>query len=495
VAIDLGAESCRVSLLRWVQGLPEIAVVHRFPNSAIHEKGSLRWDIAGIYWEIERGLTLCADIADEGIASIGVDGWAVDYVRIGAENAAIENPYCYRDERTVDAQELFHYRISRRGLYDLTGIQLLRFNTVYQLYADRLAGMDPKCPWLNLPEFITVRLGARRFAEYTNATHTGLVKLGTREWCKEVFDAGHLSLEAAPEIVAPGTRTGVVGGALADLWAFRDTQLIAPACHDTAAAIAGLPAEGDDWAFISSGTWSLVGTLLDEPCVSDESFQKNFTNLGGAGGKICFLKNVNGMWLLRHCIEHWESQGHTIDLAELIHECESLAAPDHLLDVDDPALLLPGDMLGKINAQFERFGHPSFAGDRTAISQLSNMIFHSLAARYAQVLEDMQSVTGKKVRRLYVVGGGSRNAFLNRLTSMYTALEVLLGSSESATVGNFAIQLASLNDGIRVDGVDRSSVAAWAAQLSRHPMRSAAKNGITMSADILHGAPAGRKIR
>jgi rhamnulokinase len=465
VAIDLGAESCRISLLRRVQDNPAITLVHRFPNAAICEKGALRWDIERIYREIERGLQLCASIAAEGIASVGVDGWAVDYVRLHPDGTAIGKPYCYRDERTVNSQERYHDHISRQALYSLNGVQLLRFNTVYQLYADEQAGIDPEIPWLNLPEFITVRLGARPFSEYTNATHTGLVKLGTHQWCKEIFDAGRLSMMAAPEIVTPGTVVGSVRGTLADYPAFRDTRLTAPACHDTAAAIAGIPAEGDDWAFISSGTWSLVGTLLDTPCAGDESFRKNFTNLGGAGGKTCYLKNINGMWLLRQCIELWESRGWSVSLREIIQECESLSAPNHLLDVDDPALLLAGDMPRKINSQFERKGHSPLSEGRDGIPLLANTILHSLAARYEQVLQDIGTVTGKRIRRLYIVGGGNKNAVLNQLTAMYTGLEVLLGSSESTTVGNFAIQLASLDGDIEATGVRHASVATWAERL------------------------------
>lgn len=462
VAIDLGAESCRVSLLRWSRGIPEIRVVHRFPNAPIRERTELRWDIESILRGVEEGLVLCAGLAEEGIAAVGVDGWAVDYVRLKRDGNIVGNPFCYRDERTIAAEKEVHKRISPDQLYRLTGIQLLSINTLYQLYADKQDHREHGTRWLNLPEFITYRLGGRPVAEYTNATHTQLVRLGTHEWCEEIFKAAGLDLSAAPEIVPTGSVIGTVKGKLGDLPAFRDTKLIVPACHDTASAIAGIPAEGDDWAFISSGTWSLVGTLLDIPCTHDAARLKNFTNLGGAGGKICFLKNVNGMWLLRQCVEFWESQGWKCSIEELIKECTTLPAPDYCFDVDAPDLLLPGDMHKKINAQRQSEGFAPFPDGKEGMALVANSIFHSLASRYARVLKDIADVTGKKMNRLYIVGGGSKNSYLNRLTAERTGLEVLVGSSESSTVGNFAIQLAALRVELTAAGVTHSSVAQWA---------------------------------
>src|SRR5712692_3984812 len=188
VAVDLGAESCRISLLRWLGGDPEIRLVHRFPNAPWAQNGRLRWDIDAIYRGVEAGLRMCAEIATEGIAAVGVDGWAVDYVRLAANGEPMSAPFCYRDERTVRAVEEVHRLISPEKLFDLTGIQFLRFNTLYQLYADTSEGIAQSLPWMNLPEFITYRLCGRRTAEYTNATHTALVNLGTRKWCAEIFD-------------------------------------------------------------------------------------------------------------------------------------------------------------------------------------------------------------------------------------------------------------------------------------------------------------------
>ncbi len=467
VAVDLGAQSCRVSLLRWKEIEPSIEVIHRFPNAPVSTRNGLRWDIETIFKEVVNGMRACAARAPEGISSIAVDGWAVDYARLDESGNPVALPFCYRDERTENAEKEVHSLISPSSLYSLTGIQILRLNTLYQLYADKIAGCDLSLPWLNLPEFITYRLCGRRVSEYTNATHTALVQLGTHRWCDEIFGRLGLDVKAAPEIVPTGSVLGSLCSELTCLRGFRDTQVIVPACHDTASAIAAIPAVGNDWAFISSGTWSLVGTVLDSPCVTDDARAMNFTNLGGVGGRICFLKNVNGMWLLRQCMDEWEQQGIRVSLEELLSRCASLPAPATMIEVDDPLLMLPGHTIDKINAQLMRLGHRRFGLDRSDIFDLTNSIFHSMAARYAEVLAHISAITCKKLKRLFIVGGGSQNTLLNRLTAQRTGLEVILGSPESTTIGNFSVQMAALEQSQSpLVGVGASSVASWAERLS-----------------------------
>jgi len=447
VAIDLGAQSCRVSLLRWNGGAPDVRVVHRFLNGPIAEKQSLRWDIRRIFAGVVEGLRACAAGAPEGIASVAVDGWGVDYARLDAKGQLVDNPFCYRDERNISAMHEVYSRISAERLYELTGIQHLPFNTIFQLHADARAGIDPRLRWLNLPEYITHVLGGEPVAEFTNATHTQLVGLETRDWCEEIFAATQLCRTAAPKIVPTGTIVGKIRHELNRLKELGDTTLIVPACHDTASAIAAIPASGDDWGFISSGTWSLLGVVLDTPNISADAKRMNFTNLGGAGGKICFLKNVNGMWLLQQCVEDWARTGQAWTVEELIRSCERLPAPQMFFDVDDPVLMLPGDMHGKINRQMEAAGFPAFAMNERDIPRMANAIFHSLAKRYADVLAAVSRIIGKQLKRLFVVGGGGKNAYLNRLTAERSGLEVIAGPSECTTIGNFAIQLAAMESG------------------------------------------------
>src|SRR5690348_11599414 len=267
IAVDLGAQSCRISLLRWTTSGPSIHLVHRFANSPQSTSRGLRWDIDAVFHGIAHGVRVAGSAAPEGVASIGVDGWAVDYVRVNEAGEPVEQPYCYRDDRTEVAAARLHKVLPPSVLYSRTGIQILRINTLYQLYADRLAGCDPRVPWVNLPEYLSYRLCGRRVAEYTNATHTGLVALGSQRWCDNIFSDAGLDLAAAPPIVPTGTIIGTLHGELGSVAELRGCQIIVPACHDTASAVAAIPASGDDWAFISSGTWSLVGAVLPVPCI------------------------------------------------------------------------------------------------------------------------------------------------------------------------------------------------------------------------------------
>lgn len=455
VAVDLGAESCRVSLL-----MPghKVRIVHRFPNAPVARGTSLIWDFTRIVQEIETGLLRCAAQAIGPIASIGVDGWAVDYVRLDADRRPIHQPFCYRDLRTEAALQAVESRCPRERLFALSGAQPLRINTQFQLMADQAAGIPASRPWINLPEYLLATLGGRMGAEYTNATHTGLVDMHKRAWCPEIFELSGLQLDAAPPLVETGTDVGALRSLGADAPAFSRTRLIATACHDTASAVAAIPLDGDDWAYISSGTWSLVGTLIDQPVTTTEACAAGFTNQGAAGDRVCFHKNVNGMWLVKQTIAQLCPDEQPWSTQELIDAAERLPAPDALLDVDDPDLLLPGDMASRINAQRKRRRSPAIAETPEAMPQFASLIFHSLAARYATVLRDAERLTRKRFRRLAIVGGGSLNRFLNRLTAEATGLDVHCGPAEGATFGNFAIQLATWEGAPN----SRERIAHWA---------------------------------
>jgi rhamnulokinase len=452
--------------LRWKHDHPSIELVHRFPNNPREVDGGLRWDLNCIINGVEFGMRKCAELAPEGIRSVAADGWAVDYVRIDAAGFPLADPFCYRDPRNLAAERSAHRKCSQERMRELTGIQILPINTVYQLHADSLAGLPEGEQWLNLPEYLLAHWGGARVAEYTNATHTQLIALHKKQWCREIFDCLQLDLASAPRLVPPGTDLGKLSGPLAELPAFADTTLIAPACHDTASAIAGIPATGNDWAYISSGTWSLVGTLIEQPRNNAAAQADNFTNLGAVGDRICFHKNVNGMWLIRQCIDEWALKGRAWPVAELVAASEQVPCPEGLLEVDDPDLLLPERMPQRINAQRTKRGLAPLDESPDNAPQFASLIFHSLAARYATVLDRVARLTGKRLKRLYIVGGANQNAFLNRLTQEATHLEVFRGSPESSTVGNFAVQLATL-EGSRdpLTGAYAEPVARWASLL------------------------------
>ncbi|WP_158750028.1 rhamnulokinase family protein [Acidobacterium sp. S8] len=444
IAIDLGAESCRVSLLRWLGEKPEITLVHRFGNAPVANQTSLHWNFQRILSELEKGLTRCADECVDPIASIGVDGWAVDYVRLDENNEPISEPYCYRDARTETTFSDLHSRYPNLEMFMHSGIQPLRINTMYQLMADSKAGINQGAPWMNLPEYVLSGFGGRLVSEYTNATHTGLIDMRCGHWSEEIFDRAELSLASAPELVATGTDIGQVHGRDNHQETYGDTRLIAVACHDTASAVSAIPIEGDDWAYISSGTWSLLGMVLGAPVITPEAFAAGFTNLGAAGNRICFHKNVNGMWLLKQTLLQLCPEPHTWSMPALIEAAEAEPHPGQLLDVDDPDLWLPGSMASRINAQRALKGVAPLPETAAAMPRFASLIFHSLAARYAETLRDAEQLTGRKLKRLAIVGGGNQNQFLNRLTAEATGLEITCGAAESSTIGNFAVQLATL---------------------------------------------------
>ena len=453
-------------MLSWHDGEPRIELIHRIPNGPVEAAdGTLRWPLQTILAGIEDGLRMAAKAAPEGIRSIAVDGWAVDYVRLDGRGEPLADPYCYRDERTVVAEAHLHGMISPGRLRLLTGVQIQRLNTLYQLHSDRLQDLSPGRRWLNLPEYLLHRWGGAPVSEYTNATHTGMVELDNRRWSEEIVAAAGIEPATMPTIVPPGTLLGPMIGSLAELPAFRSTELIAPACHDTASAIAGIPAHGEDWAYISSGTWSLVGTVLSQSSNKPSVRVDDFTNLGGVGNSVCFHRNVNGLWLLKQSMDAWQQAGVSFDIADLIAQAEQAPEPDALLDVDDPDLLLVGHMPARINAQRMARGLPALDESPANAPAITGLILRSLAERYREVLERVAIDTGKTLKRLYIVGGGSKNEFLNRLTAEATGLEVHRGSAESSTIGNFAVQLAALDHKVAGDDGFREDVAAWAARL------------------------------
>lgn len=467
VAVDLGAESCRVSLLRWHGDEARIELLHRVPNGPVARGHELHWPLERILAGVDEGLRKAAVAAPEGIRSIAVDGWAVDYVRLDADGLVLDAPFCYRDERTVAAKSAVDELLSAEESFARTGAQPLRINTVYQLVADAQAGLDARTPWMLLPEYVLYWLGGQRVAEYTNATHTGLVDIGTGDWSRPVFERVGLAIEAAPPIVRSGTSLGKLSGKLASLPAFVDTELIAPACHDTASAIAAIAENIEHTAYIVSGTWSLVGTVVEKPVTSAEAMRAGFTNQGAAAGGYCFHTNVNGMWMVKQCLDQWRSEGRAIDLPALVAGAAEVAAIPGMVDVDAPSLLLAGEMPARINAELLRMGFDGIADVPGNEAAFARVIFASLASRYAVVLRNLEALTGRSFQRITILGGGSRNALLRRLTEESTGLPVMIGEAEGSTLGNFAVQLAARDAAGWTDGLSLSrSIRTWAARLA-----------------------------
>jgi rhamnulokinase len=314
-----------------------------------------------------------------------------------------------------------------------------------------------------MPEYILHWLGGRRVAEHTNASHTGLVDLKTGDWDADLFTLLDLPLDAAPPIVRAGAILGKVQGPLASLDAFRETALIAPATHDTASAIAGIPSSLDSTLYICSGTWSLIGTLIKQPVTNSEAFDARYTNLGAAGGDFCFHSMVNGMWLLKQCIDSWAAEGRPWNIEELIAQAAVSGFPG-VIDVDAEPLLLDGEMPERINQQLWRRRWatiPDVAGNEPVFARV---IFESLADRYAAALTSLEKLLGRKLDRIHILGGASRNQLLTKLTEQRTSRPVEIGHSESSTLGNFAVQLAASE--ANGEPVTTEAIRRWAAVLS-----------------------------
>jgi rhamnulokinase len=467
IAIDLGAESCRVSLLRWREDRPALELIHRIPNAPVSEAGSLSWPLDAILTGLEQGLRKAAQAASEGVASIAVDGWAVDYVRLGKSGQPLRAPFCYRDERTIRSRESADRFADPHSMFVRTGAQPLRINTVYQLLADRAAGIDPHAPWVCLPEYVLHHLGGRRVAEYTNATHTGLVDIQTGDWSEPLLQLLDIPKDSLPPIVPAGTVIGKLQGPLATLPAFRDTQLIVPACHDTASAIAGIPTPLDCTAYICSGTWSLVGTLTPAPVTTREAMDAGFTNQGAAAGGFCYHTNVNGMWILKQCLDSWSGDGRPWELQDLIARAAACDKFPGIVPVDAPSLLLDGDMPARLNEQLRMQGHSEISDSAGNEPMFARTIFESLASRYATALQSLEHMLGTGLKRVHILGGGSRNQLLTRLTAERTGLPVETGNVESSTVGNFAVQLASSE--ARGKPLHNDAVRRWAKRLCPEP--------------------------
>ena len=443
VAIDLGAESCRVSLLRWVDGKPAVDVIHRIPNGPKHRGDTLYWPLKQMLAGLEEGLRKAAAAAPEGIASIGVDSWSVDYVRLAPDGSMLCEPFCYRDERTVKSKQAADAIISPFDIYQRTGAYPLNLNTVYQLMADPAAGIDKRAPWVMFPEYILYWLSGRRVGEYTNSTHTGLVNLKTGTWDAELFEMLGLAVEAAPPLAPTGTVLGPITGPLAALDAFRSAQIIAPATHDTASAIAGIAKDLSSAAYISSGTWSLVGTVTQTPVTTRHAFDAGYTNIGAAGGGLLFHSLINSMWVLKQCMDGWAAEGRPWPIEKIVQEAAACKAPTGVLDMDAPTLMLDSGMPVRINNELKRLGFdeiPDVAGNEPLFART---IFESLALRYASALANLEKMLGRKLDRIHMIGVATRNKLLIELTEKQTGLKVEIGETESSTVGSLAIQLAA----------------------------------------------------
>lgn len=432
LAIDIGASSGRHIAAWREEGALQMREVYRFSNLPEEREGRLTWDLDRLCREVVNGLAACKE---QGLVpdSVGVDTWAVDYVLLDGEDRPILPLYCYRDRRGAQGADGVHRRIPFGALYARTGIQFQPFNTIYQLFWDREAGrLDGAADFLMLPEYLSFFLSGVKAHEYTNASSTGLLDARTRTWDMELVRALDLPerLFAAPP-QRPPVKLGRLRGEIAEQVGFH-CDVVLPATHDTASAIAALPRKG---AYLSSGTWSLLGAELSAPITSPAAMEANFTNEGGVG-TIRFLKNIMGLWLVQ-CLRRELGEQYTF--ARLAELAEREGGFDYRLDVNGRRYLAPESIMAEIAGECGERGWPV----PQTPGQYAHAIYQSLAHAYAAALDELEAITGRTFDSLCIVGGGVNNAYLNALTERAIGRRVVAGSPEATALGNILLQEAA----------------------------------------------------
>lgn len=437
VALDFGAESGRSIVGQIVDDKLSIEPVHRYPNVPVRLGGTLYWDFARQFGDILEGLRKAS--ADGPVHSVSVDTWGVDYGYIDARGRLIGNPVHYRDTRHETMLEEAFSVVPREELYMATGIQFMSINTLYQLLSevraeDPVLGQADKL--LMMPDLFNHFLCGVDVCEYTEATTGQTVDPWTRDWAYPLLERLDIPTHFLPEIVQPGTELGTLLNEVADATGCGGARVIAGASHDTPSAVAAVPLAGPSTAYISSGTWSLVGLEVNDPVVTEASLAANLTNEGGYGGTITLLKNCMGLWLLQQSRKAlWPGEG-TPSYEEICDLAETGEQWSAFLDPDDPRFLWPGDMPTRIREYCEETGQPV----PLETAALFRVIFESLALKYHHVVERLSSVTGQKIDRIHIVGGGSQNELLCQMTANASRREVVAGPVEATAIGNIAIQ-------------------------------------------------------
>ena len=439
LAVDIGATSGR-EVLCLIQdgGRLEFHEIHRFPNRILDISGKYYWDIYALYASVVEGLRKCAA---EGYCpeSIGIDTWGVDFGFVGEEGVILGLPRAYRDSYTDGAPEEFYDIVPKEALYNKTGIQIMPFNTIFQMFRQTGAGFSPMMHasrLLFIPDLIAYMLTGRMVCEYTVASTSQLLDPYAKDFDSSLLAAAGVRRDMFPEIVMPGTVIGELTDSLAGITGLGKVKVVAVAGHDTASAVAAVPAEGRNFAYLSSGTWSLMGIETDSPVINDETNRLNITNEGGVDGTVRLLKNITGMWLLENCMKEWKAAGREYSYTQIVEMAGTSPSFRSLIDPDHRYFANPESMTGAIARYCKETGQPVPASDSGFIS----CIFESLAMKYRTVLGWLQGFAGNEISVLHIIGGGARNSLLNGYTANATGKKVVAGPFEATAIGNIMMQ-------------------------------------------------------
>ena len=438
-AVDLGATSGRTIIGSIDRGQFHLEEITRFPNNLIEQGGHFYWDIYALYFEIIRGLK---EVAQRGLAitSIGIDTWGVDFVMIGEDNAILRNPRAYRDPITFDAMDDYlQHIISRKEVYDITGIQLMNFNSIFQLYAMRQEGnvaLKYAKKILFVPDALSWMLTGNEVCEYTIASTSQLLDPRTKQLDERLLSSLGLTRSEFGKMVYPGTCIGVLTDEVQKLTGLGAIPVIAVAGHDTGSAVAAVPAQNEKFAYLSSGTWSLMGIETKDAIINDLSYERNFTNEGGIEGTTRFLKNICGMWLYERCRKEWPEEVQKLSHPELQGSAMQVEAFRSIINPDDAQFANPDSMIDAIQQYCRQTNQPV----PETPAEICRCIFDSLALRYKQVFQWMQEFAPFKLEVLHIIGGGSLNKYLNQFTANATGATVLAGPQEGTAIGNIMLQ-------------------------------------------------------
>ncbi len=438
LAFDCGATSGRAVLGTFADDGFRMEEVYRFPNQTLEIGGKYYWNVYSIYEHFIKCLT---ELGKRHIPldSIGIDTWGVDFGCIGHDGTLLGLPRAYRDPYTDGVPERFFKIVSREQLYALTGIQIMNFNTVFQMFAQAEEGSvayrHAKCI-LFMPDLLSYLLTRGKVCEYTIASTSGLMNPKTQQFEPSLMAAVGLTDDQIPDRIQPGEVVGKLRFNIAKETGLGEVPVVAVAGHDTASAIVAVPAENEHFAYLSSGTWSLMGIEVPEPIITEQSVRLNFTNEGGIEGTTRFLKNITGMWLVEQCRKKWKVQGHDYSYDEMTKMAQLAKAYAGRINPDDPRFANPDDMETEIKAALADKGFSAPAND----AEMLSCIYHSLAERYREVLDMLQEVAPFKIEKLHVIGGGSANDLLNQWTTDAIGIPVVAGPTEATAIGNLMVQ-------------------------------------------------------
>ncbi|HHY85303.1 MAG TPA: rhamnulokinase [Verrucomicrobia bacterium] len=445
LGIDIGAESGRVMAGHWDGKRVQLEELHRFPNGGVWMNEALRWNTLGLWAEILAGLSIAAKRFGSAIVSVGVDTWGVDFALISKSGELLGLPVHYRDARTRGIFARAFAKVPREEIFAATGLQFMELNTLFQLIAlqktspELLAAADTL---LLTPDFLHFCLCGARASEFTIATTSQCVNPKKRAWATDLLQKFGLPERIFPEIVPPGSRLGLLRPSLADRTGLNRIHVVAPAAHDTGSAVAGVPSPSTgkcNWAYLSSGTWSLLGVEVQDALLSPRVLELNFTNEGGIDGTYRLLKNIMGLWLVQQCRRAFREKGNDLDYETLVRLAAEAPPFRSLVDPDDSRFLNPPDMPAAIQEFCRETDQPVPETE----GQLIRCVLESLALTYAAVLDGLEQLTGVKIDTLHIVGGGSRNQLLNQFTANAANRPVLAGPVEATVLGNVLVQVRS----------------------------------------------------